>query len=393
MDEASAPAAEAELAARVRAAAAARTPLEITGGGSRRSLGRPVQAAGTLSTRQLAGVLDYRPGELSITVGAGTPLAEVLDTIASHRQMLAFEPPDWRQLLATPDRTPTIGGTVATASSGPRAVVAGGCRDALTGLRFVNGRGEAIVSGGRVMKNVTGYNLAHLLCGSFGTLGILTELSLRTAPLPEAEATIMLAGLDVEQAVRAMAMALATPHGVSGAARIPAVDQGDSRTCLRIEGLQSSIVQRCDELTRQFVDFGRAEVLSAQASKTLWADIRDLRSFGSPPGVLWRVMVRPSHAPHVIAALESRCGSDYLLDRGGAVVWLRTGDPDAGGAELIRRVVDAAGGHATLFRADPQLRLTVPWQHPPSQPLGSIHTALRAKFDPEGILNPGRMGS
>ena len=389
----SVPTDEAALADAVREARACQMPVEIRGGGSREGHGRPVQAAQILSTAALSGIRAYRPGELSLTAAAGTPLAEVEAAAAESGQMLAFEPPDPRPLFGTADRVPTLGGAVATGLSGPRRIVAGGCRDALTGLRFVNGAGEILRTGGQVMKNVTGYALERLLCGSHGTLGVITEVSLRTAPKPETEATLVFPGLAVARAVEAMSAALGLPQAVSGAAWLPGSGEGTPRMILRVEGFRDSVRVRIAALGAALERFGGAEVVEAEESAALWRDLRDLESFASVPGAVWRVTIRPSRAAAFVAGMEPGGGSVCLLDHGGASVWVRVAEEgeDAGGAE-IRRAAAECGGVVELLRASLPVRLTVEPFPPLSEPLARISARLRERFDPDGILNPGRMG-
>jgi glycolate oxidase FAD binding subunit len=233
-----APENEAELAEAVAEAAGAGTPLEIRGGGTRAGLGRPVQASKTLSTAGLSGISLYEPGALTLVVKAGTPVAEVEAALAAEGQMLPFEPMDHRALLGT-DGEPTIGGVVACGVSGPRRIQAGACRDAMLGVRFVNGRGEVVKSGGRVMKNVTGYDLTKLICGSYGTLGVLSEIAFKVLPKPEAEATLVCEGLGAADGVAALNAALASPFGITGAAHMGGDAEG--RSLVRIEGLAGSV--------------------------------------------------------------------------------------------------------------------------------------------------------
>ena len=239
------PATEAELADAVAGAAAAGTPLEIAGGGTRRAIGRPVQAGETLSTAELTGIELYEPGALTLIVRAGTPLAELEETLAAEGQRLPFEPVDHRALLGS-EGAPTIGGVVACAVSGPRRIQAGACRDAMLGVRFVTGEGQAVRNGGRVMKNVTGYDLVKLLCGSHGTLGVLTEIAFKLQPRPEREITLVIEGLDAHRAREAMAAAICAPFDVTGAAHLPRADDAPARTVLRVEGMadQASIARR-----------------------------------------------------------------------------------------------------------------------------------------------------
>lgn len=383
------PADETELAAAVAAARADRTPLEIRGGGSRSALGRPVQAAHALSVINLRGITDYRPGELSLTARAGTPMDEIEAALAEAEQMLAFEPPDPRILYCTDAATPTLGGLVATGMSGPRQVVSGSCRSSLTGCRFVSGRGESVRTGGRVRKNVTGYALERLLCGSLGTLGVLTEISLRTVPRPETEATLALPGLNAEGSVAAMTVALGLPHGVSGAAR--EASDADGVTLLRVEGFADSVAVRVAALQAVLADAGEQSVLAAEESAARWRQLRDLAGVAEGAGAIWRVVLRPSRAPSFLQAVAEHARS-WQLDLGGAAVWMRTEDRGDAGAGTIRAAAAAVGGSATLCRAQPQTRLATGAFAPQPEPVARITAGLRARFDPAGILNPGRRG-
>ncbi|MEE8456313.1 MAG: FAD-binding protein, partial [Limibaculum sp.] len=216
---------EAELAEAVAEAAGTGTPLEIRGGGTRAGVGRPVQASRTLSTAGLSGITLYEPEALTLVVKAGTPVAEVEAALAAQGQLLPFEPMDHRALLDAQGE-PTIGGVVACGVSGPRRIQAGACRDAMLGVRFVNGRGEAVKSGGRVMKNVTGYDLVKLMCGSHGTLGVLSEISFKVLPKPERAVSLVIEGLDDAAAVAVLGQAMTSPFDVTGAAHVPAGEAG-----------------------------------------------------------------------------------------------------------------------------------------------------------------------
>jgi glycolate dehydrogenase FAD-binding subunit len=382
------PASEAELAEAVAEAAAAGTPLEIRGGGTRAGLGRPVQASKTLSTAGLSGITLYEPGALTLVVGAGTPVAEVEATLAAEVQMLAFEPMDHRALLGGQGE-PTIGGVVACGVSGPRRIQAGACRDAMLGVRLVNGRGEVVKSGGRVMKNVTGYDLTKLLCGSYGTLGVLSEISFKVQPRPEAAATLVRSGLDASAGVAALGRAMGSPFAISGAAHLGT--GSGSRTMVRIEGLAGSVAYRAGQVCALLGDGWTAAGEDENAA--LWGEVRDVEPFVGREGAVWRVSVKPSDGP-VLAGALSAAGLDHaaLYDWGGGLVWLLTPEQDDAGAGIIRREVTALGGHATLIRASTATRMAVAVFQPEPAPLARIAAGLRAKFDPAGVLNPGRMG-
>src|SRR3954469_23446672 len=214
------PADLAELRDAVAAALAAEEPVEIVGGGSKRALGRPLQTPHLLDLSLLPGIRDYAPGELVVTRRAARPLAEIERALAECGQMLAFEPPDWRALLGS-DSESTLGGVLACNLAGPRRIKAGAARDHFLGFRGVSGRAEAFKAGGKVVKNVTGYDLCKLLAGSYGTLAALEEVTVKVLPRPESVATVLFSGVAPGPAVRLMGAALGSPHEVSGAAYLP----------------------------------------------------------------------------------------------------------------------------------------------------------------------------
>ncbi|MBN8996794.1 MAG: glycolate oxidase subunit GlcE [Rhizobiales bacterium] len=382
---------EAELAAIIADAAAARRPLAVEGGGALRGLGRPLQAAATLSTRRLTGVTLYEPTELVVSARAGTPLAEVENLLAGERQRLAFEPPDWRALYGS-DGVPTVGGVAAANLSGPRRITAGAARDSLIGLRFVDGRGEVVKNGGRVMKNVTGYDLVKFLAGSYGTLAVMSEVTFKVQPMPEVEATLVLQGLDDRRAIAALAAGLGSPYGVTGAAHVPAQNGTPARTLLRLDGFTASVDYRLGRLAEDLVDFGSAARIEAAPSAALWKSIRDLSVFASPAGVpVWRVSVRPGDGPSVAEAARKSFACRVLYDWGGGLVWIAGGDGPDAGASVIRPAARAAGGYATLARAPEPLRAANDVFDPPASALMALTRRLKDTFDPAGILNPGRM--
>jgi glycolate oxidase FAD binding subunit len=385
------PANEAELAEAVADAARAGTPLEIRGGGTRSGLGRPVQAEKTLSTNWLSGITLYEPGALTLVVKAGTPLAEVEAALAAEGQMLPFEPMDHRALLGTTG-DPTIGGVVACGVSGPRRIQAGACRDAMLGVRFVNGRGEVVKSGGRVMKNVTGYDLVKLMCGSYGTLGVLSEISFKVLPKPEAEANIMLSGLPDAEAVRAMSAAVGSPFGVSGAAHTGKGPETAPLTIMRIEGLKASVEYRAEKLWALISEFGDPRVeMTTAFGETIWRGPRDVTAFANRPGAVWRLSLKPSDAPGAVAAIGRETGVEAAYDWAGGLVWLLVPEGEDAAAGPVRRQTARLGGHATLIRASAATRAAIEVFEPEPAPLAAISAGLRAKFDPAGILNPGRM--
>lgn len=370
-DGAMQPTNEAELADAIRDAGG---PLVVRGGGTR-AVGRPVSGA-ALSVAGISGIRLYEPGALTLVAAAGTPLAEAEALLADGGQRLPFEPMDHRGLLGT-GGVPTLGGMAAANASGPRRVQAGACRDSLIGVRFVDGAGAVVKNGGRVMKNVTGLDLVKLMAGSWGTLGVLSEVSFKLLPRPETEATLALEGLDDNRAVAAMAAALGSPYEVTGAAHLP-----DGRTVLRQEGFAASVSYRAGALAGHLAGFGTCARLDAGESAALWEGVRDVAPFHALAGDVWRLSVKPSDAP----ALVAKAGGRALYDWGGGLVWLLMAE----GCDL-RALLGPFKGHATLIRASAATRTRIAPFHPEVAPVAALAKGLRRRFDPRGILNPGLM--
>ncbi len=339
------------------------TPVWLKGGGTRGAAGR----GEVLDLSGLAGVTLYEPETLTLVAQAGTPIAVLQSLLAAQGQHLPFEPPDWRGLLNT-SGSPSLGGVVATNLSGPRRFQAGAVRDFCLGVRFVDGTGMRIRNGGRVMKNVTGYDLVKLMAGSWGRLGVLTEVALKVLPTPVAVATLVIPGLLPSVAVGRMALALGSPYDVSGAARLP-----DGRVLIRVEGFEQSVAYRAGRL---------AELLRAEswAGDDPWAGVRDVAAFHGRAGDVWRFSATPSDAP----AIAARLGDDILLDWGGGLIWALL--PEGTDA---RALAAPYRGHAMLVRAAAKTRTGLARFEPEAPSVAALTAGLRAKFDPKGILNPG----
>lgn len=387
-----APADEAEAVEVVRAHAASGTPLRIEGGGTRSGLGRLTQTGATLSASGLTGITLHEPAELVIAARAGTPLAEVEAVLDAAGQRLAFEPIDHRPLLGTTGE-PTIGGVVAVNASGPRRIQAGAARDGLIGVRMVTGRGEIVRSGGRVMKNVTGYDFVKLAAGSYGTLGFLTEATFKVLPRPETMATLAIEGLEDAQAVAALSAALGSPYDVTGAAHLPAAVAGGgrARTLVRLEGFGFAVDHRAAMLADMLAGYGAVERLGPDDTAAIWRDVRDVRPLIEPRWrAVWRVSVAPSAGPRLIAALGT-VAEAWFYDWGGGLVWLAADSRGDCGAGALRAALKPLGGHATLVRAPDEARASLPVFQPPAEPVTRLTRSLKAAFDPAGILEPGRM--
>ncbi|MGG5822781.1 glycolate oxidase subunit GlcE [Falsiroseomonas sp. HW251] len=388
-----APHREADIAREVALATANREPLAIEGNGSKRALLRPVQAARTLSTRNLTGITLHRPTELVLSARAGTPLPEIEAALAEKGQMLAPEPPDTRALFAA-EAPATIGGIVAANLSGPRRITAGAIRDHVLGIRFVNGAGEVVRSGGRVLKNVTGLDLCKLLTGSHGTLGVITEVTLKVLPAAETQATIGVRVPDIATGIRALSAGLASPFGVTGAAMIPAFCGPDGPATnvafLRLEDFAASVAYRGSRLAEILSSFGEVRALEREESRALWAAIRDAQPLGAAEEeAVWRVSVRPS-AGAAVAAAARGLGGRALLDWGGGLVWI-AGPATEVAHQAVVAAAAAARGTFTLFRAPEPLRAAVAVLPEEAPPLAAIGRQVKAALDPAGVLNPGRM--
>ncbi|MBL4928849.1 FAD-binding protein [Fuscibacter oryzae] len=356
------PRSEAEVSEAIRAAAG---PLAIVGGGTRR-LGEVSGAV--VETGGLAGVRLYEPGALTLVAGAGTPLAEVEALLAGERQRLAFEPPDLRGLLGRSGSS-TLGGVAAANASGPRRVQVGACRDAMLGLRFVDGRGDVVKNGGRVMKNVTGYDLVKLLAGSRGALGVITEVSLKVQAVPEAEATLICEAGEVA-GLALLHAALKTPFDLSGAA------WAGGRVFLRVEGLAGSVAYRAGALRTALA--GDWRLADGTESTKIWRDVRNVAAFAGKPGAVWRLVVKPTAAAGIVAQLGA---AQAIYDWGGGLVWLLTeADADVRGAV-------GGHGHATLVRSLPGM--AQPLLPPEAPAVATLTARLRASFDPRGLFAGG----
>lgn len=390
-------AAESAIAATVADAAAAREPLLVCGNGTKLGMLRPVQAARRLSTSGHTGITFYAPKELVISARAGTPLPEIERRLAEQGQHLIAEAPDLGALLQGPDRPQTIAGIIATNLSGPRRVAWGAMRDHLLGVRFVSGDGEVMHSGGRVLKNVTGLDLCKLLAGSHGTLGVITEITLKVLPAPEATGTLVLPGLDAAAGVAALSAGLGSPFGVSAATWLPADSAalvpelaafGRAVALLRIEDFTPSVAYRTAKL-RDTLGIEPAEILDNDASRAVWRAVRDARPLPVQAGdAIWRVSVRPSAGPGVLRATAAAARG--FLDWGGGLVWLAGPAGEATHA-AIAAAARAAHGTWMLLRAPEPLRAAVEVVPPEPPPLAAITRRVKAALDPRGILNPGRL--
>jgi glycolate oxidase FAD binding subunit len=377
------------------------TPLEIMGGGSKRGLGQPSTAEHRLDLSQLRGITLYEPEELVLTANPGTPLEEVEAVLAQRRQMLAFEPPALSLIYG--DGTPTLGGIIACNLAGPRRISSGAARDHLLGFQGTTGRAERIKSGGRVMKNVTGYDLSKLMAGSYGTLAVLDEITVKVLPAPEKTRTVLLLGLDEAQGVAALCKGMGQPVDVSGAAHLPAeiaarssVDYvrnaGTSVTALRLEGPGPSVEDRCHHLRLAFK--AQSEELHSVNSVTLWRELREIALLPRDPTLaIWKLSVPPTAAPAVVGRIRGHSPAvSAFYDWSGGLVFLALPAGTDAAHAVVRGALQEEGGHATLLRAPDAVRQAVFAFHPQPPALAALSARVKEAFDPKSILNPGRMG-
>ena len=378
-------------------------PLAVIGGGSKRALGRPMTVVDELCLDRLAGVVNFEPAELILTAMAGTPLAEIESLLAGRGQMLAFEPVDWRGLLGSESAAPTLGGALGCNLAGPRRIKAGAARDHFLGFSGVNGFGESFKAGGKVVKNVTGYDLCKLLAGSYGTLSVLAEVTLKVVPRPDESKSLLIVGLDDAAAIAALAEGLNSPHEVSAAAHLPAstanrsgvasvASARSSITALRLEGPGASIAYRAGVLRDLLASRGTMVDLDQSESERLWREIGDVKPLLPVEGrVVWRLSVPPASGPRTVAAVARALDMAVFYDWAGGLIWLSVPEQGDGGAAVIRAALAACGGHGTLVRAPEALRASVPVFEPLPSPLAALTRRVKESFDPKHLFNPGRL--
>ena len=398
------PASEAELCAVMTWALGESVPLELVGHGTKRGYGRPLRTERLLDMSGFSGITLYEPAELVLEAKAGTPLAEIERAVAAEGQMLAFEPADWGPLYGVMPGQATLGGVVACNLSGPRRTTAGAARDHVLGFSAVSGLGESFKAGGRVVKNVTGYDLSKLLTGSHGTLAALTTVTIKVLPAPAETRTLALLGLDDRAALGFFgAVARAGVDG-SGLAHLPlaaalrisldeVAREGTAVTAIRLEGTRTAVEERMAELHRLAAAKGAVAILDRDRSLAFWTSLRDVGPFVADHGTnaLWRVSVPPASGAAVVAALAAGRSIEHFFDWGGGLVWISTPLADDGGVAAVRTAAASVGGHATLVRAPADLRAAIPVFEPEAPVLAALTRRVKESFDPRSILNPGRM--
>lgn len=384
----------------VRWAVADDKPLELVGQGSKRGIGRPSQTDLTLDLSGLTGVTLYEPEELVLSAKAGTPIAEIEALLDQNNQQLAFEPADYGALFGAPTGQGTLGGVAAANLSGPRRIKAGAARDHVLGITAVTGRAETIKTGGRVVKNVTGYDMCKVLCGSWGTLAAMTDITVKVLPKPETEATVLVEGLNDADACAAMAAAMGSSAAVSGAAHLPdhvaswfaGLPKPEAATVLRLEGVSPSVRHRQEQLAAQLRGFGPVTILEEGASRALWRDVRDAKAFAVASArqrPLWRISTAPASGHRLVDLITP--AAQMFYDWGGGLVWVAMPYEDEPDAGSVRAAAAELGGHATLIRAPAAVRAAADVFQPEEPGLRALSKRVKESFDPKGVLNPGRM--
>ena len=386
-------------------------PLSVQGLGTKSRLGRLCNNEYILDMSEICGIHMYEPDELVLTAASGTPIDEIKKILADKNQELEFEPANYTKLLGNNDiiddnivKTGTIGGMIATNASGPRRIKVGAARDHFLGFKAISGRGEEFKSGGRVVKNVTGYDLSKIMAGSWGTLGVMSEITIKTMPKPETTRTILLLGAEPEQATKAMTQAFNSSNEISAAAWISEEIAVKSNveilrltkghiTAMRIEGEKKSVAYRCKKLRDMMNKMGKVEELHQDNSNIFWRDIRNVQPFSARGDnrVVWRVSCAPQDGWKVINKLKHLKSMQSYMDWGGGLVWIAIDAPKVGAERLVRDIVNSYGGHAMLMRSSEKLRQNINIFHPPQSGLMKLTKKLKNNFDPHAILNPGRM--
>ncbi len=392
----------------IKWAVSEKTPLEVVAGGSKRAYGRPTQTAATLDVSGLAKIKTYEPAELYMTAQAGARMSDIDAALLDADQQLSFEPPDLGPLIGGSDNAATLGGIVATNLAGPRRIKEGAARDHVLGFNAVSGRGEAFKSGGTVVKNVTGFDMSKLMAGSFGTLGVMSTITVKVLPKPEKVRTLLIRwGADAPNdhgAMTAMSQALGSAHDVSAAAHLPMAIAGRSGveyvkssgggvTALRLEGPEPSVRHRTQVLKDEIKSFAEIEELHTKNSMIFWREIRDVQPFVGRDDLpfVWRLSVPPTSGAQVAMSILEDLAGEVFYDWGGGLIWLALATVPHAGAEIIRAALMEMGGHATLVRAPSDIRDSVPVFQPLSGPEAMVTAKIKEGFDLDGILNPGRM--
>jgi len=399
---------EKELAEIIKKFYKSNYPIEVLGSGSKRQIGKQLQCTKTISLSKLDGIIEYLPEELYIKIKAGTNIEKIESELKKNKQELAFEPIDFGYLFLGKSNYGTAGGQVACNISGPRRFKSGSIRDHILGFRAVNGRGEIIKSGGTVVKNVTGYDLSKLICGSYGTLVALTEITFKVLPLAEESKTLVIHDLTIDSSPHYLEKAISSSNEVSGASFLPIdpickncemnientfklndLEYKGSLTAIRVEGSKQSINERVENLKKELniLNF-KVSILETFQSEILWRKIKNLEFFSKTKNNIFRISIPPSECAKLIYELPNMF--KYFLDWGGALIWMEACKLSEKKFESIRTKVVKHNGYISMIKNSNQL--------PFVEDVFTINSArfnisqnIKKSFDPKGILNPGKM--
>ncbi len=360
--------------------------LRIVGGGTRLKIGNIVKADKQISLAKLNKITLYEPGALTLVAQAGVKYKEIEKTLKSAGQRLAFEPIDHRDIFSSSGE-PTIGSIVAGNFSGPRRIRVGACRDFLLGVRFVSGEGKIIKNGGRVMKNVTGLDLVKLMAGSFGTLGIISEVSFKTLPIPQRELTLLIEGLNSQQAIDLFSEALASPYEISGASHF-SENNGKTKTYLRVEGFDSQVNYRLEKIKKTFSSNYEIDIVDGVKHDNLWKKIRNVAMFKGSNKPLWRILTKPTNAPQIERELIDKTGAKIIFDWGGSLIWAQMEEENNAHSDAVRYICAQNKAQSNLIRASDKVKEKLDVFHPQPEMVAKLSNCIRKKFDPKSILNP-----
>ena len=383
-------------------------PIELIGLGSKKKIGKPLQCAKNLNLSKLNGIIEYLPEELYIKVKAGTPIQDIEEKLKKNKQQLAFEPIDFGNLLNGKTDYGTAAGQVSCNISGPRRFKVGSVRDHVLGFRWVNGKGEIIKSGGVVVKNVTGYDLSKLICGSYGTLVALTEITFKVLPAPQETKTLVIHNQKIESSLYFLEQSISSSNDVSGAIFLPKdpevpgcvmdiektfklndLKQDGSITAIRIEGSKNSTQQRLENLAKELkITNYNISILDSYQSEIFWNKVKNLEFFYSSKNNIIRIVIPPSECVNLVYQLSNKF--KYYLDWGGALMWMEAHELSEEMFESIRKKVVKLGGYVTMIKNSDYLPY-VEEVFTINRDVFNISQNIKKSFDPKRIFNPGKM--
>lgn len=377
-------------------------PIEIKGSGSKSNIGRNFQSEKTIDLSGYSGIIKYEPEELYIKVKSGTPINEISRELEKHNQQLAFEPTDFGYIFNGKSNPGTIGGTMACNFSGPRRFKSGSVRDHVLGVKIITGRGDSVKSGGTVVKNVTGYDLSKIITGSYGTLAVISEISIKVLPKPPSIKSLIIHNAQLKKSLDYLNIALSSSSDISGAVFYPEyfnekfklndlVNKGPL-TALRVEGVSSSIDDRVQKLIDE-LGLLRDEInfLNDEQSRIFWSNTRDLKVFSNTDKNLIRIVTPPSETLNIINSLK-KISSRYFIDWGGNLIWMEIEKINASIIKDINIMTDKANGYFTIIKLDDSLKAGLDvFKIDPIK--FKISEKIKKSFDPKRILNPGKMYS